>query len=70
MGWLGADITTKEKGWKIVLKLFVITSISFIIGERLGISNMDVWYRYGLGVIVILGLSGFWFFMTRIVKEQ
>lgn len=70
MGWLQTTITTKEVGWKIVLKLFLLASISFVISERLGISNMNIYIKFMFGLYVVLGLSGFWFCFTRIVPEQ
>ncbi|MCJ7571721.1 MAG: hypothetical protein MUO82_07575 [Candidatus Thermoplasmatota archaeon] len=69
MGWFRAIYTTREVGWKILLKLILLTAISLIIGESLEISKMDWYYRIGLGIIIVLGLSGFWFFMHIRMKQ-
>ena len=70
MSWLLATYTIKEVGWKIVGKVILVTSISLIIGELLGLSDMNLIYQIIAGALVVLGVSGMWFFMTKIVPEQ
>jgi hypothetical protein len=70
MGWFLATYTFKDVGWKIVGKLILLTTISFIVGERLGISDMNIYYRLVIGIVVVLAVSGSWFFLTKIVPEQ
>jgi hypothetical protein len=70
MSWLLATYTIKEVGWKIVGKVILVTSISLIIGELLGLSDMNLIYQIIAGALVVLGVSSMWFFMTKIVPEQ
>lgn len=68
--WLGVTYTIKEVGWKIVGKSILVTAISFFVVLGLGFTDMNLTYQLLGGILVVLGISALWFFLTKILPEQ
>jgi hypothetical protein len=52
------------------LRLIAITAVSLVVCERVGESNMDFYLALAVSIIVVLTLSGLWFFLRCILPYQ